>query len=295
MINTVNEYLRLLRKELAGCDRAVIQDALSDAEEYLRNALGSAGNSRAGISEADALPAIIEKYGTPEEVAMAYREIETRIPPYLAPATRRNGRHPASRFFGVVADPRMWGALFYLLFSLVTGIIYFTWAVTGISLSLGLMVLIIGVPFAGLFILSVRGLAMLEGRIVEALLGVRMPRRPLFSSKDRTLWERFKALASDRHTWLSMLYMLLHMPIGIIYFTVFITLIAISLWLIVRPILELVWGQPAFIAYVPYYTPGWLMPIVVVAGFILLILTMHLAKVMGRLHGMLAKAMLVRE
>ncbi|GAJ23300.1 unnamed protein product, partial [marine sediment metagenome] len=31
-----------LKKELSGCDRATIQDALSDAEEYLRTALSSA-------------------------------------------------------------------------------------------------------------------------------------------------------------------------------------------------------------------------------------------------------------
>ena len=67
-----------------------------------------------------------------------------------------------------------------MLVSLVTGIMYFTWAVTGLSLSVGLLVLIISLPFIGLFFLSVRGIALVEGRIVEALLGVRMPRRPIF-------------------------------------------------------------------------------------------------------------------
>ena len=73
-----------------------------------------------------------------------------------------------SRFFGVFADFRVWGAFLYLLFSLATGILYFTWVVTGISLSAGLLVLIIGLPFTCLFILSVRGIGLVEGRIVEA-------------------------------------------------------------------------------------------------------------------------------
>jgi len=77
------------------------------------------------------------------------------------------GRQPIlSRFFGVFADPRAWGALLYLFLSLGIGIVYFTWVVLGVSLSLGLLVLIIGIPFAGLFLLSIRGIAFIEGRLV---------------------------------------------------------------------------------------------------------------------------------
>ena len=135
----------------------------------------------------------------------------------------------------------------------------------------------------------------MEGRLVEALLGVRMPRRPMFSSQSGSLWERFKDLATDKHTWLAILYMLLHMPIGIIYFSVFITLISVSLGLIVMPFLVLVWNQFVIITDVPYQVFAWMMPVSVVAGALLLVLTMHLAKFTGRLHGALAKAMLVRE
>jgi apolipoprotein N-acyltransferase len=100
----------------------------------------------------------------------------------------------------VVIEPRAWGALLYLLFTLATGIIYFTWTVTGISVSLGLLILIIGIPIAGLFILSTRGLALLEGRMVEALLGIRMPHRPLFSPNDKGIWAKFKALTDLTNT-----------------------------------------------------------------------------------------------
>jgi uncharacterized membrane protein len=41
MINSVEEYLSELKKELAGSDRATVQDALSDAEEYLRTAMSN--------------------------------------------------------------------------------------------------------------------------------------------------------------------------------------------------------------------------------------------------------------
>jgi hypothetical protein len=142
MINNIEQYLAELKKELSGSDRATIQDALSDAEEYLRNALNSAAGPDA--SQAEVLAPIIEKYGAPAEVAAAYKEIESRTPPAFAPPARKKPEPRAAanippvapdtrpfvlRFFGVYAEPKAWGSLLYLLFSLATGIIYFTWAV----------------------------------------------------------------------------------------------------------------------------------------------------------------------
>jgi hypothetical protein len=294
MENSINGYLRQLKEEMKNCDRATVQDALSDAEEYLRNALENLRENKSGVPEESAFSSVVEEYGTPAEIAEAYRKVEARTSPSLSTRTRKGSF--LSRFFGVVIEPRAWGALLYLLFTLATGIIYFTWTVTGISLSLGLLVLIIGIPIAGIFILSTRGLALLEGRMVEALLGIRMPHRPLFSKKDQGLWGKFKALLIDRYTWFSMVYMLLQLPLGIAYFTVFITLIAVSLGFVASPILEWVFNVPMF-SYNGslYYLNGWMMPIAVIAGVLLFFLTLHLAKIIGNLHGKLAKAMLVRE
>ena len=184
MENNIDGYLQNLKAEMKDCDRATVQDALSDAEEYLRNALDNLKTNKPAVPEATAFSSVVEEYGTPAEIADAYRKIEARTSPSLVARTTKKNQSFFGRFFGVVIEPRAWGALLYLLFTLATGIIYFTWAVTGISLSLSLLILIIGIPIAGLFILSTRGLALLEGRMVEALLGIRMPHRPLFSPKD---------------------------------------------------------------------------------------------------------------
>jgi uncharacterized membrane protein len=303
MIQNVQQYLSLLKKELSGCDRATIQDALSDTEQHLSMALASA-TSDGKIPESDALTQVIEEYGTPEEVAKAYRETENRLAPALSQASNadepktpeaKDERPLLRRFFGIFADSRTWGAVLYLLFSLVTGIIYFTWAVTGISLSTGLLVLIIGLPFAGLFILSVRGVGLLEGFMVEALLGIRMPRRPLFYRKNMGWWQRFKQLVSDKHTWLSLVYMILQLPMGIISFVVLVTLIAVSLFGIALPILQLVLDLPvSYINDVSYYLVDWMLPLAVIAGILLATLTLHLARFLGRQHGRLAKALLVK-
>jgi uncharacterized membrane protein len=296
MINTVEDYLAQLRKELAGCDPAIIRDAESDAEEYLRNALEKEHLAKPNMTDADTLPGIIEKYGLPEEVAGSYRDLEKRTTPYKTPNEQINHQTSLAGFFGIVTDPRAWGALFYMFVSLGTGIAYFTWAVTGLSLSFGLLILIIGLPFAALFLLSIRGLSILEGRVVEALLGVRMPRRAPFQQKKMGLWARFKTLFSDRYTWFSLLYMIVQLGLGITYFTVFTVLMAISLGLIFEPLFQPIFhhavvtfgNNPPF-----FYDGGW-MVLGVLIGVALFFVTMHLARWTGKLHGAWAKTMLVR-
>jgi hypothetical protein len=280
---------------MAGFDRASIQDALSDAEEYLRNALAGARSTQPTITEAEALIKIIDGYGTPEEVAMAYKQVEKHIPSGFGPGAKNAERPAWARFFGVVTEPKAWAAGLFMLFSLATGIFYFTWAVTGLSLSASLLILVIGIPLAGVFLLSIRGLALMEGRLVEALLGIRMPRRPLFSNKELSLWGRLKYLVTDRYTWTAMVYMLFMLPLGIIYFTLFVTLLALSLSLVARPILEYGFGIPAFTFNYDYFTPAWLMPFSVIGGILLGVLSLHLFKLIGRMHGNFAKSMLVRE
>lgn len=292
MFNTIEEYLEALKKEMQGSDAALIQDALADAREHLTLALEAAREKTPAMSESDALKSIIDEYGTPEETASAYREIERRTSPSLNQADKPDSFW--GRVFGVYIDPRTWGSLLFMFITFVTGIIYFTWVVTGASLSLSLLVLIIGVPFAILFLFSVQGLALLEGRLVEALLGVRMPRRPSFAQPGMKWLERLKALVTDKHTWLSMLYMVLQMPLGILYFTLNVTLIAVALSVMAAPFVQIFWNIPVITRGVErILLPYWELILMAIGGFILLTLTLHLVRVIGRLHGRYAKSMLV--
>lgn len=297
MISTVEEYLESLKKSLEGCDAAVIRDALSDAEEYLRNGLESARAEAPDINESDALGKIVEEFGSPEEFAADYRKLEARIRPAFSPTAGVNGNTSLfNKIFGVFADPAAWSSLLFMLVSLVTGIIYFTWAVTGLSLSVGLLVLIISLPFIGLFLLSVRGIALVEGRIVEALLGVRMPRRPIFVDSSMGWWARLKVLIASKHTWLAIIYMILMLPLGVVYFSVFVTLIALSISFFGAPFAQLFVPFPIlYIGSDQYYFTPVLGLISGLVGIAFALGILHLAKLVGRWHGALAKAMLVSE
>jgi len=311
---TISQYLAQLRAALQGADAAMVQDALYDAEEYLRSELAA----QPGRSEAEVIADVAGSYGAPAEVAEIYRETEVTVnralrtpradtSPVLRAAAEASGVAPvaptpapvqrslAARFFGVVMDPHTYGALFYMLLSLATGTFFFTWVVTGLSLSLGLLILIIGIPLTVLFFGSVRGLALLEGRLVEALLGERMPRRPRYTDRSRTWLQRIGDMFTDGRTWLTLLYFLLMLPLGVVYFTIAVTLLSVSLAFIWSPVAALLdLSVPSIYIDGTNVLPLAATPVLAVVGALLLLLTMHLARGIGKLHGLLAKHLLVR-
>jgi len=295
MFKDVSEYLKELKRELEGCDPALIQDALSDAEGHLRMALEEALSSEPSASETEVITPIIEKYGNPKEIASAYRAIESRTSPSLAVSRRKEKRSSLARFFSVLAEPKAWGAFFYLLLSFVTGIVFGGWALTAGFISLSSLVFIIGLPLFGLFLLSIRGIALLEGRIVEALLGIRMPRRPLFHDRSLGWIDKYMALVKDSYSWRALLYAVLLFPLGFIYCAVFSLLLVFSLSFITSPVLELIFHIPLDLFGDNVFTPVWFLPVVCIAGFFLLPLTFHFAKLVGKVHGRFAKSMLVRK
>ncbi|MFZ2236920.1 MAG: sensor domain-containing protein [Dokdonella sp.] len=314
---TIYEYLEQLRDELRGADPAMIQDALCDAEEHLRAELAE----HPELTEAQMLAQVVSSYGAPEEVADIYRAKDeivqsalrpgnwmpvaspepgaaTPIPPETSRAPASEPKQPSAlrKFFAVGADPRSYAALFYMLLSLATGIFYSVWIIVGLSLSAALSILIIGVPLIFLFLGSVRVLALVEGRLVEATLGVRMPRRTRYTDTSVSIWQRIGAMFTDPRTWLTMLYMLLMLPLGTAYFTIAVTALSVSLALIFAPLLQLI-GIPGITFSMAggssWDAPLWLSPLFVCFGIVLLFLALHLARGIGYLHGRFARSLLV--
>ena len=291
---TVRAYLDALRSALKGCSPGLISDALADAEEHLQGEIASNPNK----PEAEVLVSVIETYGTPQEIAEEYKSMEASIAgPFPKPEQKPADHHG---FFGVIGDARAYGALMYMLLSLATGVFYFTWVVTGISLSLGFAILIIGIPFALLFIGSVRILGHVEGRVVEGLLGVRMPRRlPAQSAADERLGARIRDALADIRTWSSLLYLLLMLPLGILYFVLAVVGIAVSLGFVGGSLIGLVGGR----SYVQITDVPWLdhlfhtapgLVLLMLVGALLIFVVLHLAKGIGWFHGRLAELLLVR-
>ncbi len=289
---TIPAYLERLRRALDGCDPALAQDALYDAEDYLRSELAAHPHR----SEAEVIAAVAGSYGAPDEVADIYRDTEVRVQTALRAPPPPPRKSLLGRFFGVLVDPHTYGSLFYMVLAMATGTFYFTWVVTGASLSLGLAILIIGIPFVILFIGATRILALVEGRIVEVMLGERMPRRPLYSDKSLPVLQRIGAMFTDPRTWGTMLYFLAMLPLGVTYFTVVVVALSIGAALIAMPFGS--WfgfGEYIHVDGFSLFDPNapWTWPLSILAGVVLVFATLHLARFIGRMHGRLAKAMLV--
>jgi hypothetical protein len=299
---SIDEYLKQLRVALEGQDPALIQDALYDAEEYLRAEVGAHPDK----SEADVLELISSTYGAPEEVAAAYRDTEAKVRAALkTPVPAAAGASGWKRFFGVYLDPRAYTSVFYMLLTLATGILYFTVVVTGLSLSFGLGLLIIGIPFFLAFIGITRVIALGEGRLIEAVTGERMPRRPVHPGPPAGWLRRIGEMLTDVRTWTTLLYMLLMLPLGIVYFTVTVTGLAVGLAFTALPLLVLArwlgWDADATVFSDDVHIGGWAVSdhsmasalILGVIGVLTVTLLMHAARAIGRGHAHLAKALLV--
>jgi uncharacterized membrane protein len=299
---SIEEYLRQLRNALAGEDSALIQDALYDAEEYLRAEVAA----HPGRSEADVLELIASTYGAPDEVAAAYRDTEAKVKAALrTPAPPIAQRSGLQRFFGGFMDVRAYTSLFYMLRTLATGVLYFTFVVTGLALSAGFAVLVIGIPFFLAFIGIARVIALGEGRLLEATTGERMPRRPVHPGAAASWLTRIGDMLKDVHTWTTLLYLLIMLPLGIVYFSVTITGLALGLRLALAPLALLghglgwfpIWfGHDAIrVDEFGYTGPASVLGALVcmVFGVLILTLLLHAVRWIARGHARLAKALLV--
>jgi len=299
---SIDEYLHALRTALAGADPALIQDALYDAEEHLR--AEAAGNP--GKPEAELLEQIVRTYGAPDEVAAAYPDTEAKVEAALQPAPSRRVQPPTllSRFFAVYSDPRAYVSLFFMFLSLVTGIVYFTFALTGLSLSLGLAILIIGLPVFLGFIGIARVISLGEGRLLEAVTGERMPRRPVHPGAPDGLVARITEMLRDPRTWTTLVYMLVMMPLGIIYFTTAVTGLSIGVSFILVPVAGIAqrlgwwvpWEEVGHISISPAWldTPGgWVFS--VVFGVVVLTALLRAARGVVGIHARTAKTLLVAQ
>jgi hypothetical protein len=294
---SIDDYLTALRASLAGEDPAVIQDALYDAEAHLR----AEAAANPGKPEADVLERVVDTYGRPEEIAAAYRDAEVKVAHAFQVPRATSPRGPLKRFFSVYSDPHAYTSLFFMFMSLVTGIVYFTFAVTGLALSAGLAILIFGLLVFVAFIGIARVIALAEGRLLEAVSGERMPRRPVHPGPRGSMWERIRDMLQDARTWTTLVYLVLMLPLGIIYFTLATTALSLGVSLTFVPIIGIgnrldwwaEWGIDRLDMHPMWFdTPGgWVF--CVVMGPVVLTALLHFARAVIGLHARTAKALLV--
>jgi hypothetical protein len=162
-------------------------------------------------------------------------------------------------------------------------------------------VLIVGFPFFLAFIGIARVISLGEGRLLEAVTGERMPRRPVHPGAPTGVWPRIIEMLKDPRTWTTLAYLLLMLPLGIIYFTVAVVGIALAGALVVAPLATLAdrLGWLPIEENTIQMHPAWLASplgavFTIALGVVILTVVMHGARGLGRAQVALARGLLVR-
>lgn len=287
----IGQYLAELKRALAGQDKALIQDALFDAEDHLRAALAEASDPT------ESFPEIVDSYGSPQEIALLYSEMETTV--QHAIHGKRQSVTPLirNRFFAVLTNGDAYRALLYTLLAAPLGLAYFAWVALFGMTSLAASLLLIGLPLFLIFLKSMQLFSLFEGRLIEMLLGQRMPRRPVYQRRDpqQGRWDYWltsiKHLLKNRRSYSTALYMVLQAGLGLGYFMTIFVGAFLSIAVFISPVVDSIIHaiNPSQAIDIDWY---WF-PLAMPGGFLGFVICLHLAKFVGTGQAKLARHLLV--
>ena len=320
---SIKQYLKDLEHALKGLDPALIADALDDAEEHLEFTVEEYVRSGKNGSNQEALKVAIEKYGSPSDIAEEYRRLESEKK--VEKVMTKKKRSLFYQIFGIYFEPKTYLNVTYLFLQFPLGIIYFTYLVVAALVVAVLVITWVGIPLGILFLFSIFALSWFHGRVSEAFLGIRMPRRRrklitrettwqkmdsilndlknlrLFTST--ATWQKMKSILNDLRLYTSALYLVLMLPLGIIYFVGLVALFSAAVTLIASPITDVLslplvvelfegtWGRFGL----PWFGTTTYTIVYPVLGFILLTGALHLFNAVADLHGRMTKLLLVKR
>lgn len=283
----IQAYLTELKTALQGQPAGLIQDAIYDAQSHLYDAMASDESAKIEI--------LIQEYGNPTDIAAQYVQMETDAQRFMSPKEEKSPIF--NGFFEPLSCLKDYQSLGYFLVSVPLSIMYFAWlalfGLPALVLSIGL----VGLPFLSLFLKSQSYLALIEGKLINTFLGVRMPRRPSYvhnpSKGASNLWQTMRALLLSPQGWKIAFYSLLHVPLSATYFALTCLLFVGSLALIVSPLFD-----PIIHAFAPHLAVDidwYWFPVTLLVGAVGMTLSMHIARVLTQLHSSIARYLLIKH
>jgi hypothetical protein len=197
--------------------------------------------------------------------------------------------NPLERLYGVVVKPQTYLNILYLLLAFPLGIAYFVFLVTGFSLGIGLLILWVGfLILAGVLALC-WPLTLFERQMVISLLHIDIPALQANQQPGRTLFQQIKSHLTSSTTWKGIAFLLLKFPIGIVDFTVAVTLLSLSFGLLLAP-LAYPWFQ-IDLGFARLHS----MPAAMIAfvfGLVIAPLSLHAMNLLAEWQGKLARLMM---
>ncbi|WP_068777171.1 sensor domain-containing protein [Paenibacillus sp. FJAT-26967] len=159
-------------------------------------------------------------------------------------ATKAPAKAPNGKVSWVLFNPKTYATILYLLLSLPLGIIYFTVAITGLVLSIGLTPIFIGIPlFFGVAKL-LNGIVNFEQSMIRQILGLPNPPVSYIYNQQSEVgrnWLMRMVRGFDGGLFIrNLLLVVLKFVTGIVFFVVMVTVISLGLGLIALPVVHII-------------------------------------------------------
>lgn len=191
------------------------------------------------------------------------------------------------RPLSVARSSLTWRAAVYLTAGFGLGLGWFVMLTVGLALSLGLLVIWVGIPLLALVMLLWRAAAMLERRLVLAAFGVKIadPYRPM--PRDVGLLGKWRAMAADPATWKDLAFLGLRFPISLVEFVASVVLWSATGVFLFLPVIVM-FQDGAIVNFGDnlYYeanNPVTALPMSVI-GLVLLTIAMYVTRAMALAH-----------
>ena len=157
--------------------------------------------------------------------------------------TEATAKMPTGKVNWVLFNSKTYVTILYFLLSLPLGIVYFTAAITGLALSIGLTPIFIGIPlFFGVAKL-LNGIVKFEQSMIRQILGLPTPPAvPIYNEQPEAgNWFMRMVRGFDGGLFIqNLLLVLLRFVTGIVFFVIMVTVISLGLGLITLPVVHIV-------------------------------------------------------
>lgn len=233
---------------------------------------------------------------TPPAHPVAQPRPETR-PAGAAPSapapTRPRAADLARAFFGVAARRRTWLAIVYMLTAFPLGLAYFVILVTGLSLGLGLAILWVGIPILLLVAAGWWVFAAFERLLARGLLGIDCGPNPRPWESQQGALGKLRAHLTDASTWKDLAFVALKFPLGVVSFSLLVSVAAAANALVFAPAISLFTDSDRAFDLGIWRVDGWIeaLPLVPL-GVIVFFVGLHLIDLLGSLWRLLVEALL---
>ncbi len=179
-----------------------------------------------------------------------------------------------------------------LLLDLVFGIVGFTVVVTGLSTGAGLLITLVGVPILAGTLLAARGLGWFDRVRANALLRLDVAAPPLRRAGHGFLRQLFSPFR-DAGNWKASAYLLLMLPVGVVNFSIAVTIWSAALSALFLPVYAwaLPHGGPEIWAGTYVHGP-WKVAVASLAGLLLTLAAPWIIRPFALLDGVLVRTLL---